>query len=198
MPLNESPGNMPIDWLKVTIIITNLYTSHFGCSFELPWRYPYTHDLSAHFPQESRGRISVASSNNRRGQTKNTEGWWHTSRTAELWHSPIGCSLMELPIEQHSIGTELVTLMSKESPCWQGCWQPLSTCHYQHAGWNRYNVYFTVMFLPFITAILFRKYCTLLSLKLYWNTDVSYKMVSTWLFCSTTRETSPFLFVFLR
>lgn len=86
-----------------------------------------------------------------------------------LWHSLMGRSLMELPIELCSIRTELVTLMSKESLCWQGCWQPLSTCHYQHAGWNRYNVYFIVMFLPFNVAILFRKYCTLLSLKLYWN-----------------------------
>lgn len=82
MPFNESLGTLPIDWLKATVIVTNLYASHFGRGFVLPWRYRHTHDLSAHFPQES-CRRTVASSNNRQGQPENTEGWQQTRRTAE-------------------------------------------------------------------------------------------------------------------
>lgn len=150
------------------VIVTNLYASHFGCGFALPWRYLHAHDLSAHFPQESCWS-SVVSSNTRQGQPKNTEGWRHTRRTAEALTFADRLQPDGTANRAGSIRIELVTLMSKESPCWQGCWQPSSTCHYLHADWNRHNVYFTVMFLPFNMAVLFRKYCTLLSLKLDWN-----------------------------
>lgn len=114
-----------------------------------------------------------------------------------LWHSPISCSLMELPIELHSIRAGLVTLMSKEALCWQGCWQPLSTCHYYHTHWNRYNVYFTVLFLSFNVAILCQKYCTLLSLKLDWNIRRTLHKVHSWS-VPQQKKLQRFLPVFLR
>lgn len=149
----------------------------------------HTTDLSAHLPQGSWWRVQqdqitgkASLQTQRAGHTRGEEG--------RLWHSPISCSLMELPIQLHSTGAGLGTLMSKAALCWQGCWQPLSTCHYYHADWNRYNGHFTLLFLPFKVAILCKKYCTLLSLKMTATSDAPYK--SAQLVCSTKETFTDF------
>lgn len=200
MPLNESLGTLPIDWLKAMVIVTNLYASHFGRGFALPWRYLYTHDLSAHFPQESCWR-SVASSNNRQGQTKNTEGWQHTRRTAEALtfadqlrpdgtvnraaqhqdrdgdFNVKGVSVltrMLTTIEHLSLLAYRLTQTETDIMCiLQSC-----SCHLTWPFFSESTAHWSA-----------------------WNwtgtSDASYKIWSTMLFCFTTKETS-WVFVFLR
>lgn len=129
MPFNESPDALAIDWLRVKVIITSLYIiSHSGCGFACPEDtfIPMTYQ----FLSLRKALRSLANSNNKQGHTKKTEGWWHPRKVQHLWHSLIGCSLMELPIESHSIRTELVTLMSQDALADKGTdnhWAPVTS-----------------------------------------------------------------------
>ena len=107
MPFNESPGVHTIDWLGVKVIITRLHISrHSVYDFACPKDTYIPYDLSVHFPKVSNLKAWWRR-NNKISQTippkthththTHTESWWQC-RTAQLWHSLISCSLMELPI----------------------------------------------------------------------------------------------------
>lgn len=146
MPFNESPGAPAIDWLRVKVIITSLYIiSHSGCGFACPEDtfIPMTYQ----FISPRKALRSLVSSNNKWGQPKNAEGWWHPGKVRQLWHSLICYGLMELPIEPHVIRIEPVTLMSQDSLADKDTdnhWAPVTR---PHAGGNKYNVHFTARLL---------------------------------------------------
>lgn len=148
MPFNESLDALTIDWLIVKVIITTLYIiSHCGCGFACPEDtfIPMTYQL---FSLRKTLR-SLVSSNNKQGQSKNAEGWWHPEKGEHLLTfsdqlQPDGTA-NRVTQHQDRIGDFNVTGWS----CWQGCWQSLSTCHKQHADGNKYKVHFTLMLLPF-------------------------------------------------
>lgn len=111
MPFNESPDTPIIDWLRVKVIITSLYIiSHILYKMDV-----VLHALKTPLFPWPICSFPSGSSNNKQGQTKNTECWWHPRKVQHLWHSLIGSSLMELPIESHSIRIELATLMSLDA-----------------------------------------------------------------------------------